>query len=416
MFNAPLNRWWTVAAGALGCAAGAGVVASYVFGLFVKAIAAEYQWGRSETTASITCFYIASGLGSLALGSIIARFNVRAPTILFVIAFALSVMGVALLPRSVPLFCIVFAVMGFFGSAATAMPYAIAISGWFDRNRGLALALAVGGTGLSATFMSRYANWLMANYGWRGGYAGVGLLVGVVALFGLVFFFRNPSVSIDRGPDANMSLWTIYTGDRLFWIIALPIFMISMALLGLITNLAPILTDRGMSLSDAAALLGLLGGASWISRLGVGVLLDRVHVRYIAAVIFTMIAVGAFIIASGVGGISLAIGAVLIGLGMGSEADLVSYSVSRYFAGHTLGRALGAVWIFWAWGSGIGVLIGSLSYDLTGSYHAALIVYGALALLSAVTVLRLGHYRYGSVVPEGGMTHSVQHPSQSSSS
>ena len=175
MFDRPINRWWTVLAGGMGCAAGAGVVATYVFGIFIKAIAAEYGWDRSATTLSISCFYFVSGIGSVVLGSLLARYSLRWMTLAWVVLFSFSVAAISILPPSVPLFCLAFAVMGFFGAAATAMPYGVAISGWFDRNRGLALAIAVSGTGVAGAFMSRYANWLMSNFGWRGGYVGVAL-------------------------------------------------------------------------------------------------------------------------------------------------------------------------------------------------------------------------------------------------
>lgn len=393
MFSKPINRWWTVFAGAIGCAAGAGVVSSYVFGIFIKEISAEYGWDRSATTASISCFYIASGIGSVVLGSIMSRWSVRGPTMIFVSLFALSVISVAFLPKSIFALCVVFGVMGFFGSAATAMPYAVAISGWFDRNRGLALAVAVSGTGISAIFMSSYATWLMNHYGWRGGYIGVGVLVGLMALAGLTFFFRTPPVvQSGSGSEEGPSLLALFISSRAFWVIALPIFLISISLLGLITSLAPILTDRGESMGRAAAVLGLVGGASCFSRVGIGLLLDRVHVRYIAAGIFFIVGCGTLLIFLGLSDVGLLLGAILIGLGMGAEADLVTYAVSRYFSPRALGRALGGVWIFWAWGSGIGVFIGSLSYDLTGSYSAALALFLGFALLASGLIWRLGPY------------------------
>lgn len=401
MFDRPINRWWTVLAGAMGCAAGAGVVATYVFGIFVKAISAEFGWDRSATTAGISCFYFASGIGSLVLGSITVRWSLRWTTLVWVIMFALSVACVAILPPSVLLLCLVFAVMGFFGAAASALPYAVAISGWFDRNRGLALAVAVSGTGVAGAFISRYANWLMNNYGWRGGYVGVALFVGLVGAGGLIFFFREPpQPTAGRLADPGPTLVELYTRHPTFWVIAMPIFTISIALIGTITNFAPIMTDRGLTMGEAAALLGLLGGASWFSRIGLGLALDRVHVRYVSAAMFLVTATGCALILSGAMGGWVAVAAILIGLGMGAETDLMTYTVSRYFPQRALSRALGAVWILFAWGSALGVFAGSLSFDLTGSYAVALGGFLVCALASATVILRLGPYRYATLGPE----------------
>ena len=69
------------------------------------------------------------------------------------------------------------------------------------------------------------------------------------------------------------------------------------------------------------------------------------------------------------------LGAILIGLGIGAETDLLTYTMSRYFPVAALGRALGAAWIFWAWGNATGVALGSLSFDLTGNYDIAMILF-----------------------------------------
>jgi predicted MFS family arabinose efflux permease len=389
-FTRPLNRWYTVLAGALGCAAGSGVVSSYVFGMFIKAISAEYHWDRSVVTAAILCFYIFCGIGCLSLGQVMSRWGVRPAAIVYVTFFAIATAAVGLLPRSVFLFCLTFGAMGFFGAAASAVPYGVAIAGWFGRQRGLALAIAVSGTGASAVFMPAYADWLMRHYGWRGGYAGVGAFCAVVALIGLIFFFRMPARAADSAAGSTGRWRNLFTPAYLR--ITVPVFMISIAMMGCITNLPPIFTDRGMSLGETAALLSILGGASWVSRLGVGLLLDRLHARWVAAAIFLLVALGQAIVLSGVGGIAPMIAMVVIGLGIGSEADLIAYAVSRYFDRAHLPKALGATWVFWAWGGGIGVMLGSLSFDVTGSYAAAICFYAMLSLASAAVIATLGRY------------------------
>jgi MFS family permease len=390
-------KWSTVLAGLVGSAANMGVVSSYVFGFFIKAISAEYGWPRSQTTVAITCFYIFAGLGSLCLGMIISRGSIRWPSMIFVTIAASALGSIALLPRSVLFLAIAFSITGFFGSAANSMPYGVAIARWFDRNRGLALAIAVSGTGISSIFMSRYANWLLEHHGWRGGYVGVALFVASFGLTALLLLFRDPPPDTRRA-ESPLTIRQLYTGDRVFWLIAGPIFLISVTLLGLVTNIAPLLTDRSMTLREVASLMGLLGTATWATRLGLGLLLDRIHVRIISGTIFLLVAVGALLLTIDSHGWLLpGIAAVLIGCGMGAEADILTYTVSRYFGPRSLGKAVGAVWIFWAWGAAIGVTIGSAAYDLFGSYRVALVFFAVAAVTATVIVLQLGAYRFGEL-------------------
>ena len=155
-----------------------------------------------------------------------------------------------------------------------------------------------------------------------------------------------------------------------------------------------IMTDRGATSAEAASLIGLLGVASWFSRIGVGILLDRLHVRYIAAGVFLISALGISVFALGLQGHWIYLGAIFLGLGIGAETDLLTYTMSRYFPVASLGRALGAVWIFFAWGNAVGVFLGSMSFDLTGSYDLAMILFVVLALISSLLVSRLGPYAF----------------------
>lgn len=392
MFNRRINRWWTVVAGVLGNAVGAGVVVAYVLGVFTKAISADFGWDRSFTTAGVSCFFIVSGIGNLVLGSLMARWTIRSVTIAFVSLFSVSIMAVSLLPPSAILFCLTFSLMGFFGASASAMPYAVAISSQFDRNRGLALGIMVSGTGLGALVLPNYANFLLESHGWRVGYLGIGLLVGVVSLFGLIVCFRTPAGAKPRVVGRPWGAKRAFLSQSTFWLIGIAIFCISVALVGVITNMVPILTDRGLTTRSAASFVGLLGAASWASRISIGAMLDRVHAKFVAAGIFLLSALGLGLLIFRTDEMSLYSVTVLVGLGMGSEADLVTFMMSRYYPNEALSEALGAVWLFWAWASGLGVFAGSLCYDLTGDYRFALTLFLVLAILAAALIVRLGPY------------------------
>ena len=64
------NRWWTVVGGAICLSVGAGVISAFMFGTFIKAIAAENGWGRSQVSLGLTIFEFAMGPGTIALGSL----------------------------------------------------------------------------------------------------------------------------------------------------------------------------------------------------------------------------------------------------------------------------------------------------------------------------------------------------------
>ncbi len=400
MFNKPINRWWTVVAGVLGSAVGAGVVGVYMFGVFAKAIGAEYGWTRASVALGLTVFALASGVGSFTLGAAIDRFGLRRITVLYVVMFGCAIAAIPFLPPDRGLFLATFAVMGFFGSAATVMPYAVATCAWFNRKRGLALGLINAGTGIGAALMPLYAQYLLTRYGWRGGYWGVAAVVTCVAVFALVALVRLPAnyEAERRAQGANQAggavLSLIVRTDKNFRLIAFAIFGISVATFGVISQLIPIATDRGLSLAVAAGVLSTAGIGSLCARLAVGYAMDRIFAPYVAAAVFLITIAGMGFVMSADSVAALTAGAVMVGIGAGAEGDILAFLISRYFPMHAFGRVAGAIWVTWAWGGALGTYALALTFDKTHSYSLAIGGFIVLLVLSAIAILRLGAYAF----------------------
>jgi hypothetical protein len=110
-------------------------------------------------------------------------------------------------------------------------------------------------------------------------------------------------------------------------------------------------------------------------------------------VVFAIAAVGIlFILVGGVGALVYA-GIIILGLCLGGEADLLTYLTSRYFTIELVSKVVGALWLAWAWGAGIGAFVAGVSFDLTGSYVGAIWFYEAIIFLSAALLVALPAYR-----------------------
>src|SRR5258707_2260319 len=110
MINNRINRWWTVAGGAIACAVSIGVIGNS-FGIFTKAIVAEFGWDRSTATLGLTIQHIFSGLSYVPLGMILHRWDVRRPTALLVSACAVGIICLGLVPNSPTVYYALFAVV-----------------------------------------------------------------------------------------------------------------------------------------------------------------------------------------------------------------------------------------------------------------------------------------------------------------
>jgi len=398
MINNSMNRWWTVVGGAIACSVSIGVI-GYSLGIFTKAIAAEFGWDRSTATLGLTIQHICSGVSYLPFGGIMLRWNVRRPTAVLVTVCAVCIFCVGLVPNSPLLYYALFALMGAASAAATAMPYSVAIVKWFDDYRGLALGLMVTGTGIGAATVPLYTNYLLSNFGWRIGFMVLAVTLFVGSMFPLAFLVRTPATP--RRPEtfepaiAEPSHLEIFTRMPRFWLVGGPIFLLSVAVAGILVNIVPIMTDAGYSRENAVGMLSAAGIASICSRAVIGFCLDRVLAPFVAAGVLLIATAGLLLILFGPAWMpALYVAALCIGFSLGAEADVITFMVSRYFHPSIYSKVVGSVFLLFAWGNATGISLASYVHDYLGSYRLAIELFIGLALLSVIIVLQLGAYPY----------------------
>jgi MFS family permease len=178
-----------------------------------------------------------------------------------------------------------------------------------------------------------------------------------------------------------------------FWILSTTFFFVAMALLGSSGHVVPLLTDRGLSPTAATATFGLFGLATLSGRLLSGYLIDRIFASHIATV-FWLAPIGGFVLLSSGTGLLPAIGVVLIGLGLGTEVDLIAFMISRYLGLRAFGTLYGLFFMMFALGGAVGRFLGGYLFDLAGSYNPALIGAAGSLAIAAILINRLGAYAY----------------------
>jgi predicted MFS family arabinose efflux permease len=392
------SRWWTVLAGSIGCAVGAGIVVLYAFPLFAQGFQQEFGWTRDTYANCLSIFLLSSGLGTVTLGIAIRRFGVRRAASAYVLLFGAACAGVALLPASPAAFYTLFVLIGLGGAAATALPYAVAVAGLFDKRRGLALGLVNAGAGLGSTLAPQAARALLEQFGWRDGFALTGAFGGGIAVCGLIFLVREPEV---RQPVAAARPSFAFLATSEFWCIGVPILGVSIAAVGVMGTLVPFLTDRGLSLSSVTLALSSAGISSWAGRILSGYLLDHLFAPALAALSFIVALTGIGLLTGSASVPCLLTGAALVGFTLGAEGDLITFLASRYFDLSLLSRVLGVMWVAWASGGSIGTFAAGASFRLTHSYLPSWVAFALILLLSAVVVMRLPRYRYAAAVKAG---------------
>ena len=133
--------------------------------------------------------------------------------------------------------------------------------------------------------------------------------------------------------------------------------------------------------------LALIGG-----RVVAGYLLDKFFAPYVAIAFLCGPIAGMLLLSQGGTGPLAVLSALLLGLGVGAEVDLIAYLVSRYFGLKAFGEIYGYLFGVFIVGTGVGPLIMGIGFDSFGAYRPMLIAFAILLGLSCLLMLRLGEY------------------------
>jgi MFS family permease len=398
------NRWWVVVGSFLGLIVSAAPVATNTIGTFIKPISGDLGWTRSQVTLGLALSGFSMALGSVILGRLMDRYGVRPVTLAAVVGFGLAMAAIGFTPRSLTIFTVLYAVQGFVSAGIAPLPYAKSISGIFDRERGLALGIAIGGVGIGTVLVPQYAQTIIGNFGWRQAYVGLGLLHLAVAFPAVLFLIKEPGYGrpVPRTSRAGAPLSKPIPGktvsealkDRAFWLIALPFITTGAILVGLNGTIVPMLTDAGMSVRMATSAVSVLGIATIAGRIFSGYLLDRIFAPYVTILFLLVPFIGVLAFGAGLTFGLPFIAAFLIGLGIGGELDLMAFLISRYFGLRAFGALYGLLTGLFYIGAKGGPFLVNVVYEATGSYHLVLIVSAIIMPLASLMIWRLGPYAY----------------------
>ena len=396
------NPWWVVAGAVTGLFVCNGPVLAFTFGVFLKPLMADMGWDRAEASFALSFGGIFSAIMVPVFGWLMDRWSIRQVALPGIVVYALAIALLAVSPKALLAFTLLFALAEGLSAIQTPIGYAKAIAAWFDRRRGLALGIAMGGVGLGGFVMPQLAEALIERFTWRGAYLGLAALTAVVALPAVGLWIREPGPGEgERGGPMTQATAAALPGLTVrevlatgrFWMLLAIFFLVGIAINGSVAHVVPLLTDAGIPRAQAAATLGVFGLATLGGRLLAGYLVDRFFAAYVATVLF-LAPIAGFAFLFTAHGMLPTIGVILLGLGLGTEIDLIAFLVSRYFGQRSFGQLYGYCFMLFGFGSSAGRFLGGYLYDLAHSYGPALIGASVALVIAVVFVNLLGPYVY----------------------
>lgn len=373
--------------------AATGMIAS-TYSIIAVPLAQEYQPSRMVLMLTMTVLAGTCAVLSPLLGALMDRTSLR---LIMVVGGLLLGLGYAAVSVTTS-FNQVLLVFGLLIAPANVMlgPVAVTVllSRWFAQRRGRAVGIAIAGISAGGFFFPFIIQGLLDAYPWREALQFLGLILALWTVSAALLVVNHPA---DRGlyadgaaaqPAATALEATIgpvsarwVLGDPAFWRLAATVAVVTAGMKGMITNLAPLAIDTGIAASDAAPLISVFAGCSFVAKINFAMLSDRLGPRALMFCALGGFALGmACLTQAGLGYGVIALGVALTGLFGGLMVPMESYLAPKIFGQRIVGRAMGLL-------SGVILLallatppLFGLIFDLTGSYTGIFWTFCALAL------------------------------------
>jgi len=379
----------TVVAAFLGLTAGYSSTYFYTSGLFLIPVSADLEVSRGEASLGPLVCAVGAALFTPAFGKALDRFGPLVVALLSLVGLAAGFLAMSLFGQNLPSYLLCSFLIAMLGAGSTALSFSRLVLLAFSRRKGLVLGFVMTGTGVGALCLPPFLMPVIEAAGWREAYLDLALFSGFAALIigFLMMRFRQhftPEYNASRNTADSRDPAPVWR-DPAFIKIGVMIFLLAVASVSVVVHFVPIQIGHGLTAGDAAKIAAAIGLSSIAGRIAAGFALDHVQVRTL-----TFIAIGIAIVGTAtlavpgeVGGIT---SAVLIGLVMGAESDVLSFLALRYFPAAQYGRAYGYTFSLYLLGGAAGPTIAAFGYDLTGSYDLTLVGVGALLLLAFYSV------------------------------
>jgi MFS family permease len=339
----------------------------------LPAIQAEFAIARGEATLPYTATMVGFAVGGVMMGRLADRFGITVPVILGTLMLGTGYVA-ASQATSLWQFILAQAVfVGMLGSAATFAPLVADVSLWFERRRGIAVAIVASGNYVAGALWPPLLQAAIDAWGWRQAHLGIGVIC-VVTMLPLALTLRRRPPLEERRPAvgaAGLSVVARMSPSRLQALLVLAGLACCIAMSMPQVHIVAYCADLGYGPARGAEMLALMLGLGVVSRLVSGLIADRIGGVGTLMLGSTLQCLALVFYLPFDGLVSLYVVSALFGLSQGGIVPSYALIAREYFPAREAGARVSLVLTATIAGMAIGGWMSGAIFDLTGSYQAA---------------------------------------------
>ena len=369
-----------------------GGVGMYGVIVVLPQVQAEFGVARGDASLPYTLTMLGFGLGGVAMGRLSDRFGVIVPVLIGSVCLGIGFILCGLAPNLWTFAIVHGLLIGFLGTSATFAPLVADTSLWFNKRRGLAVAICISGNYTAGAIWPPVMQFFFDRSGWRATYIGVGIFcICAMLLLTLMLRRRPPAAEMQTGPVRNA------VSDRplglkpnsLMVLLAIAGVGCCVAMSMPQVHIVAYCGDLGFGAQYGAQMLSLMLAAGVVSRLASGWVSDRIGGLRTLLLGSVLQGIALFLFLPFDGLASLFVVSALFGLFQGGLVPAYAIIVRELFPAKEAGTRTAIVLMATLFGMAFGGWISGVLFDYTGSYRAAFINGIGWNLLNLTIVLWL---------------------------
>jgi sugar phosphate permease len=386
-------------------------VSNVTMAVVLKPITEDLGWSRTLTSSAITIGSVTGGLLAPLVGPLADRLG---PRILLPSGAALVgifVMCLSLTHEPWQFYATFVPGRALAETLLTGIVPMTAVTNWFYLKRPRALGLVALSVPLGSFVLSLLYQFMIAAYGWRSAFMMLGIALWLFVVVPGLFFLRRQPEDFGMLPDgaspgtheskasdaasehanaATEQSWTLKEAlrTRTLWLLVTASMFYSISTGGIAFHMVAYFTDVQLQPAVAVgalsvmALTGAFGSGLW------GALAERIHPRTLGVTTMLLSAAAVvLLIQTRVAAAAFAF-AIVFGLSARGGFVLMHVLLARYYGRRSFGAINSALEPFHKGGLGVGALLAGMTFDLSGSYLIAFLLFFGNYLIAA-TLTRL---------------------------
>jgi MFS family permease len=370
-----------------------GGVGMYSMAVALAPVQAEFSADRGGASLPYTLTMIGFGFGGILMGRLSDRFGVFVPVVMGGVSLGVGFVAAGMAPSLLQFTLVHGLLIGLLGCSATFAPLVADTALWFNRHRGMAVAICASGNYLAGTVWPPILQHFFETAGWRATYVGVGIFC-AVSIVALSFVLRQRPPAIEAASPGGIAarrseLPLGLSPNALMVLLSVAGVACCVAMSMPQVHIVAYCADLGYGAARGAEMLSLMLGFGIVSRLLSGWISDRIGGLRTLLLGSALQGVALVLFLPFDGLVSLYVVSAMFGLFQGGIVPAYALIVREYFSPLEAGTRTGIVLMATLFGMALGGWMSGAIFDLTGSYRAAFVNGIAFNLLNLTITLWL---------------------------